>query len=52
MMLATQLRDNSQPKASCSMVRPRSAQNTTATTLETFVIEEFAPAYLGKAAGA
>ena len=27
-MLATQLRDNSQPKASCSMVRPRSAQNT------------------------
>jgi uncharacterized protein YbjT (DUF2867 family) len=31
---------------------PRSARNTTPTTLETFVIEEFAPAYLGKAAGA
>jgi uncharacterized protein YbjT (DUF2867 family) len=31
---------------------PRSARNTTATTLETFVAEVFAPAYRGKAAGA
>jgi len=31
---------------------PRSAWNTTATTLETFVAEVFAPAYRGKAAGA
>jgi uncharacterized protein YbjT (DUF2867 family) len=31
---------------------PRSAQNTTATTLETFVAEVFAPAYRGKAARA
>jgi uncharacterized protein YbjT (DUF2867 family) len=31
---------------------PRSARNTTATTVETFVAEEFAPAYRGKAAGA
>src|SRR5512135_2049423 len=31
---------------------PRSARNTTATTLETFVVEVFAPAYRGKAAGA
>lgn len=31
---------------------PRSARNTTATTLETFVTEVFAPAYRGKAAGA
>lgn len=31
---------------------PRSARNTTATTLETFVAEVFAPAYAGKAAGA
>jgi uncharacterized protein YbjT (DUF2867 family) len=30
----------------------RSARNTTATTLETFVAEVFAPAYRGKAAGA
>jgi uncharacterized protein YbjT (DUF2867 family) len=30
----------------------RSPRNTTATTLETFVVEEFAPAYRGKAAGA
>jgi uncharacterized protein YbjT (DUF2867 family) len=31
---------------------PRSGRNTTATTLETFVAEVFAPAYRGKAAGA
>jgi uncharacterized protein YbjT (DUF2867 family) len=31
---------------------PRSARNTTATTLETYVAEVFAPAYRGKAAGA
>jgi uncharacterized protein YbjT (DUF2867 family) len=31
---------------------PRSPRNTTATTLETFVAEVFAPAYRGKAAGA
>jgi uncharacterized protein YbjT (DUF2867 family) len=31
---------------------PRSARNTTATTLETFVAEVLAPAYRGKAAGA
>jgi hypothetical protein len=31
---------------------PRSARNTTATTLETFVTEVFAPAFRGKAAGA
>jgi uncharacterized protein YbjT (DUF2867 family) len=31
---------------------PRSARNTTATTVETFVAEVFAPAYRGKAAGA
>ena len=31
---------------------PRSARNTTATTLEAFVAEVFAPAYRGKAAGA
>src|ERR1017187_4211492 len=31
---------------------PRSARNTTATTLETFVAEVFAPAFRGKAAGA
>jgi uncharacterized protein YbjT (DUF2867 family) len=31
---------------------PRSARNTTATTLETFVAEVFAPAYRGNAAGA
>jgi len=31
---------------------PRSTRNTTATTLETFVAEVFAPAYRGKAAGA
>ena len=31
---------------------PRSARNTTATTLETFAAEVFAPAYRGKAAGA
>jgi uncharacterized protein YbjT (DUF2867 family) len=31
---------------------PRSPRNTTATTLETFAVEVFAPAYRGKAAGA
>jgi uncharacterized protein YbjT (DUF2867 family) len=31
---------------------PRSGRNTTATTLETFIAEVFAPAYRGKAAGA
>jgi uncharacterized protein YbjT (DUF2867 family) len=31
---------------------PRSGRNTTATTLETFVAEVFAPAYRGKSAGA
>jgi hypothetical protein len=31
---------------------PRSARNTTATTLETFVAEVFAPAFRGKAAKA
>jgi len=31
---------------------PRSARNTTATTVETFVAEVFAPAFRGKAAGA
>jgi uncharacterized protein YbjT (DUF2867 family) len=34
------------------MLEPRSTKNTTATTLETFVVEVFAPAYRGKAAGA
>jgi uncharacterized protein YbjT (DUF2867 family) len=34
------------------MLEPRSPQNTTATTLETFVAEVFAPTYRGKAAGA
>ena len=33
-------------------LEPRSSRNTTATTLETFVAEVFAPAYRGKAAGA
>ena len=33
-------------------LEPRSARNTTATTLETFAAEVFAPAYRGKAAGA
>ncbi|HEV2522988.1 MAG TPA: NmrA family NAD(P)-binding protein [Candidatus Acidoferrales bacterium] len=33
-------------------LEPRSAGNTTPTTLETFVAEVFAPAYRGKAAGA
>ncbi len=33
-------------------LEPRSARNTTATTLETFVAEVFAPAYRGKAARA
>jgi uncharacterized protein YbjT (DUF2867 family) len=34
------------------MVEPRSAENTTPTTIETFVAEVFVPAYQGKAAGA
>jgi uncharacterized protein YbjT (DUF2867 family) len=33
-------------------LEPRSPENTTPTTLETFVAEEFVPAYRGKAAGA
>ena len=34
------------------MLEPRSAANTTPTTIETFVTEVFAPAYRGQAAGA
>ena len=36
----------------CDPQQPRSAENTTPTTLETFVAEEFVPAYSGKSATA
>jgi hypothetical protein len=33
-------------------LEPRSAQNTTSTSIETFVTEEFLPRFTGKAVGA
>jgi uncharacterized protein YbjT (DUF2867 family) len=66
MMLEGALGDMGLPKASaalmiemfkaqnaglCDPLEPRSAQNTTPTTLETFISEVFAPAYFGQAAG-